>query len=725
MRKFQSNKNIMTTKESKKIIRTYNKVARALIEFETLWHYAWTKSIDSAKAGLNATLIIRHPENDKLYVNFDREIMQLIRETKCLQRIGVEVPDSAKMVLLQEDKFKSYYNRLSFVLKEYDRVVQQLIPVIRPLLRRQLDDLEGKLRIGMDGDLTWTSMSIDGYLTRTLSCLEAFDELVHKLNDIVENRVEAVVREIGKTLLVDLPDDKTVTLEEFLIMQDKLVKSQSEWMDQKNFAVENAVEDLLGAVRTYAPESGDPWPEDVDMSNRIRDHYSRLMYRAILNATKNSMIALKKRIASSGGGGFLFVERPFFDVDVELSIPQVAMNPSLEDIQMAINRTAMFVLKCSKGLLAWGTVRNPGETAGDSAPTFFDLIAREPEIVKNVLLLTGAVEGTKQQVAEYMQSFRQYDWLWKDDMNAKYAIFMKTNPGLEQFEKELQYYMGNEDDISHIAPVHNIGALSLETAPLKESLKLTATNWKTKYAQNLHGQAKSELEGLNEYIKQTSKNLSRPITDLEDVRAVMLTLKEVRDKEAEIDQQFGPVEEMYGLLAKYQVRVEKEETDGVEALRYNWKLLRSKATQSAENLQKVQAGFKRDLTRSVKTFITDVAMFRSDWDTNGPLTPGIAPMEAVDRLKKFDNTFANYKRKWDTYSGGEELFGLPVTDYAPNAVKKAVVGKGHAQKDQVAMMVKHLLGGVSLATGDETDALALAICHAHHGTTLSRLGAVR
>jgi dynein heavy chain, axonemal len=40
MKKFQANKNIMTTKESKKIIKTYNKVARALIEYETLWHHA-------------------------------------------------------------------------------------------------------------------------------------------------------------------------------------------------------------------------------------------------------------------------------------------------------------------------------------------------------------------------------------------------------------------------------------------------------------------------------------------------------------------------------------------------------------------------------------------------------------------------------------------------------------------------------------------------------------
>ena len=57
--------------------------------------------------------------------------------------------------------------------------------------------------------------------------------------------------------------------------------------------------------------------------------------------------------------------------------------------------------------------------------------------------------------------------------------------------------------------------------------------------------------------------------------------------------------------------------------------------------------------------------------------------------------------------------GVSVQDYAPNAVKKALVGRGHAEKAQVARLVCHLLGGINLSSGDETDALALAICHAH------------
>jgi dynein heavy chain len=50
---------------------------------------------------------VRHPETGNLLVNFDKEIMQLMRETKYLQRMGIEVPESAKMVLLQEEKFKA------------------------------------------------------------------------------------------------------------------------------------------------------------------------------------------------------------------------------------------------------------------------------------------------------------------------------------------------------------------------------------------------------------------------------------------------------------------------------------------------------------------------------------------------------------------------------------------------------------------------------------------
>ena len=67
--------------------------------------------------------------------------------------------------------------------------------------------------------------------------------------------------------------------------------------------------------------------------------------------------------------------------------------------------------------------------------------------------------------------------------------------------------------------------------------------------------------------------------------------------------------------------------------------------------------------------------------------------------------------------------GITVGEYAPNAMKKAIVGVGHASKDQVDHMVRLHLPGVAIAGPDAADALAIAICHAHHLQSAGRLQA--
>src|SRR5438477_12719854 len=60
------------------------------------------------------------------------------------------------------------------------------------------------------------------------------------------------------------------------------------------------------------------------------------------------------------------------------------------------------------------------------------------------------------------------------------------------------------------------------------------------------------------------------------------------------------------------------------------------------------------------------------------------------------------------------MFGIAVSEYAPNQVKKTVVGAGHADKNQVAVMLKILLPKAEPKSADAADALAIAITHAHH-----------
>jgi crossover junction endodeoxyribonuclease RuvC len=69
------------------------------------------------------------------------------------------------------------------------------------------------------------------------------------------------------------------------------------------------------------------------------------------------------------------------------------------------------------------------------------------------------------------------------------------------------------------------------------------------------------------------------------------------------------------------------------------------------------------------------------------------------------------------------LAGIPVAEYGAMAVKQAVVGTGAAAKEQVQEMVRRLLPGARIRRADAADALAVAICHAHHRASRLRWAA--
>ncbi len=521
---------------------------------------------------------------------------------------------------------------------------------------------------------------------------------MRKINDIVDNRIESNLKAVSATRLLDLPRDRSFTFEDFVSHQSAYIKARTAELVVRNQEVQRAVADLLELIRTFPRDNtADVALGDAEVHAFTR-HYSRLIYIAIRTATRTSLYAMKTRLARRPGTS-LMQERPLFDVEVELAVPSVSLKPSLEEIQGAVNATAKRVLRASMELPLWvsdgggpqravtavpglhpehSQTADGGSAAHPRSPrwkkiraafntnagcTFFELIARDHLIVKAVLLLTGCVEGTKTSVMDFVGTFSRYDFLWKLDLAAEYAAFVRTAPSVEGFEGELRKYMALESEVAAITPTHTIGALRLHTSPLKASLKSEAANWKTAFAKNLHSQALEDLRAMHDYMRETTLKLSRPIEDLEDVRNVMELQRELRDREAEIDTLMTPIEEIYALLTRYEVRVPREETDLLADLRPNWRKVHKLSGDTSDTLAGLQEGFKRDLIKEVKAFVTDAAAFRAEWETSGPMVTGLDPKDAADRLKKFQQLFELRKRKWTNYSSGEELFGMNVTAY--------------------------------------------------------------
>jgi len=649
---------LIKQKESKRFVKMYNKIGYTLFSFEYLWRQKWAHEVEKAKAGLQATLIIRHPENNKLYVNFDAEILTLIREAKCLSRIGIEIPESAKIVLLQEDKFKMYNNELSFVLKEYDRIVNKIRPNTKSLLVPHLEDLEYKLRPGMV-TLTWTSMNIDGYLHHVHQGLSKLEQLIININDIMENRIENNLKSLSKTVLVNLPQDaQTFTLDEFVEMQEEWIREESEKLKSKNYEVEGAVEDLIQTICSYQLDQHVE-PISAEEIQKLSKYYNWSMYQALLHATKYSLNQMKERICGRRNMPKQIL-KPFFEVDVHLEGDTCTLKPSLEEVQSAINRAASHVLKSTKNVQNWNQKDQPEELR----EPFYDWIAKDKEIVKVILLLTGSIQGTKNNVMKFLESFEKFDWLWKKKIDDQLKKFNQTNPQLEDFEEKLKEFSGFEDDVEKILNHHQIGALSLKTENVKTGLKKWISMWKDAYSKDLHKRAKTLLEHLTDDIKQIKLKIDKPAKDIDSLGNVMYALEEIRKKESEIEIQFRPVVDMQNLLDQYLPELrEKDDLDASQILDKEWGQLVDQAVEIRNSLQHQQAEFKKDLIQGINYLVTDVQEFRKNFELNGPMVAGIEPKEALNRLRMFQDEFSIRNRKFNSYNSGENLFGLPNQSY--------------------------------------------------------------
>ena len=738
MREFAQHANLMATKEAKKLIKVYDKSLRTLTEYEMLWRDAWAKGFDAATSGLQATLLVQHPTTGDLTVNFDRTILQLLKECKGLKRMGLEVPEPAKLVFLQEDKFKRNFDLLVHTLGEYERVLNAVLPVAAPLLAPHRVKLQRAIQPGLVA-LTWTSMSISVYLHSFHSELERFEELAAKIGDVIGNRITRTLRTVAAVpLAAPLPSGgERCTLEQWVDTQERLITIFSichalfspyiteNWILQERHAheqtaviaakkieVEAAVADLIALVAKSPVQNNMAIAVDPIRTRELSAHFAELWRRAVLQSTREALRKLRRRMDARAvevsQGSFSSQEvipapgRPmattarcdaFMDMDVELQMPGVIITPPPDEIRAVVSRSARAILGISKALSGWGQANvaerisnlvghaNGGNLApadvaiasdvgvaialdeGYASQAIYASVVSSAEIVRELLLLRGSIEGAKRSLSEYLRGFSKHVFLWREDKTAVYDTFTARGPTLDDFEDELLRAVSIEAEIERVPARHAIGALALETAPLKIALRREAAAWKALYAQNLHAQAKRDLDDLVGWMQEMGRFLRREVGDLHDVRTVMRYLADIREMESRKDWSISPLTERYDLLRRNGALVPKEESDLVADLDYSWRKLNRMADELTTRLQTMQAGFRIGLERNVRAFAADVIHFRDAFDAHGPGVLGLKPIEACERLRRFQRLFEERVRKFEGCRAGEALFGMPLTEY--------------------------------------------------------------
>uniref|UniRef100_A0A3Q3G615 Dynein, axonemal, heavy chain 5 n=1 Tax=Labrus bergylta TaxID=56723 RepID=A0A3Q3G615_9LABR len=311
-------------------------------------------------------------------------------------------------------------------------------------------------------------------------------------------------------------------------------------------------------------------------------------------------------------------QQAIFRVSVTLSIPNIAMVPALEEVQQALNRAVECIVSVTKGVSQWSKERISkvdGSTSDISVSVFhaiqfqarnyYKSVSDNKEIAKLVSVLSTSISSIK-KVSGFMKNILLKHVLYRAP-KAIHHIYQKLT-----IQSKMYY---------------------------------------------------SEMEQIFAFVDEAGKKLNRQIKDLDDIRIAMAALKEIREHQISIDFQVGPIEESYAMLHKYELSVAKEEADKVDTLRYTWEKLLSRSTEVQNELVALQPNFRGELISNVETFLEDLIRNIFSLLQDGPMVVGLAPQDASDRLIMFQNRFDNLFRKYITYTGGEELFGLPGTHH--------------------------------------------------------------
>ena len=387
----------------------------------------------------------------------------------------------------------------------------------------------------------------------------------------------------------------------------------------------------------------------------------------VLKCVKHALDAIKKRLFHGRQHiSYRKIESsrkeeaiPFFLAHVHLEIPQIVIRPSLDTIQHELNSAIHTIIQTSGVVERW----HKGYSEEGQLLTTMSVIDHK-DILKVVSALASSIQMSKAAVQTQLERFDGYEFVWSKNKEEMASEFLGGEPIISDFNHEIQHYVRLRDEIDeNFEDVIKVDSVALLTDKCKDSIKAEINNWSLKYARTMNESFKTRMVEVDTRIGELTTHLNRGIKDLDDVRCSMISINEFKQLEVWLDTEISQVEDCYSLLNRQNVPIPREETNMVDTLRYGKEKLANRAQEVQYHLLDLQPSLRTDLINQVVQFKVDSDYFVDEYNSLGPMVDGIEPKEASTRLVQFSTRFEAIWARFITYSGGEELFGLAVTEY--------------------------------------------------------------
>ena len=736
----EKEKNLTKRKEYNKLIQQFNDLGVNLMKFECQIEDSLKNVKIRRLEKMIAKPILKYTDEEclDLQVNFDPYLAQLLQRNERICKLNLELPSVHQYVVTRKTWFFEYRDMVEQMLESYKITMDSLVPDLRKLYAPHLNKIKDTLEPGF-GEINWTCQTWEGFVEKVFKDIDTYKNLIQRSNDIYESRVEKLLEKMLTTELYAVPEDEPWTVEKFVETVKVMCKDGAKNLQKKNEMIEDAIEDLIVLALEFKPSMDEiavdkeEIPEVTDLTSLakklskkkspnsndillhldsqqiaaikkaaddLRKAYSKKICEKLILLMKNSIRTLTKHFQNAvSNANENNDNNVIFVLNTYLSLPDIEVRPSVEEIQKMLNFVGQTIISVNKGIGQWKNVilnvpqiknaeftpqlepvpekkmyvavRVEPELIIERHQNFFKAISENKEVAKALVLLSNCLHGFKLELSTFKSSWLKFSQLWTIDRD-EYIIGMEEEkPNLREYEEVLQKYRNIETKLQEEPEFCRMGTLTISTVDFKASLNMEIKQWNNMIVQAIYNRFRKEMEIILATQLDFTKKLSRPIEGLEDIKIIMETQKAMREIEINFEMDIEVVENAFALIAKFGFQASKEDNEMVKNLSITWQELRLKAMKTQEELLNVQAHFQKELIKDLGTFQLKVNDFVTDYNVNGPMQEGLDPKQASDILLMFQNTFDTLWNQHVGYTVGEELFGLDHIDQPSlNVIKK-------------------------------------------------------
>uniref|UniRef100_A0A8C9JGL7 Dynein axonemal heavy chain 10 n=1 Tax=Panthera tigris altaica TaxID=74533 RepID=A0A8C9JGL7_PANTA len=497
--RFQEVEEILESDRGREVRQKYLEVGWTMKDYEDRKYELWKEVTEQALPNLMKKSLLTktsaaadeaaNSEKGAVFViNFSPALREIINETKYLEQLGFPVPELARNVALQEDKFLRYTDGIQRMLDHYHMLVGKLNEAEALLLDDHSQELIRVFRSGYKR-LNWNSLGIADYITRCKQAIGKFESLVHQIHknsDDISSRLTL----IESVNLFKYPAAKS---------EEELpgVKEFFEHIERERAKdVDHMVRWYLAIGPLLTKVEGLVIHTNTGKAPKLAFYYEYWEHKIYDVLTK----LILKNLQSFNS--LILGNVPLFQTDTILTAPEIILNPNASEIdKMCVRcvRNCHFVRWMNGSCIECPPQK--GEEEELVVISFYDDISLNPQIIEQAVMIPQNVHRILISLMKYLQKWKRYRPLWKLDKAIVMEKFASKKPPCVSYDAKLQFYSKIAQEVMRHPLVKDEHCIRLQLGPLANTVQENARSWVTSLGKLLNESAREELYHLHEEME--------------------------------------------------------------------------------------------------------------------------------------------------------------------------------------------------------------------------------